>query len=96
MHYSPTIEDLAPFVGRVAHLAGPSLPLTIDRIEVGQPAPPGLRQPFMLVFRGRRSDPVAPEGLYVCEIEDGASLELYVMPIHTPEPAYQDYQAVFN
>jgi hypothetical protein len=28
--------------------------------------------------------------------EDGAAHDLYLIPVHTPAPGRQDYQAVFN
>ena len=37
-----------------------------------------------------------PEGRYECEIEDGPTYPLYVMPIMTPQPDLQEYQAVFT
>ncbi len=96
MKGSVTIDSFKPFVGRAARLAGAAASLVLDRVEAGPTGPPEFRQPFTLVFRAARTDPTAQEGLYLCEIEDAARFELYIVPIHTPEPDYQDYQAVFN
>jgi hypothetical protein len=61
-----------------------------------QSAMPGAsRAPFTLRFHGPVGD-ILPEGLYRTVIEDGPSLEIYIMPIHTVAPGRQDYQAVFN
>lgn len=54
------------------------------------------RLPFTLVFRGPPGD-LLPTGMFTFDVEGGeASYELYVMPIHTPFPGRQDYQASFN
>jgi hypothetical protein len=51
---------------------------------------------FVVIFRGRSKTDVMPAGLCECEIENGPVHGLYVMPIHTPRPDRQDYQAAFN
>lgn len=54
------------------------------------------RLPFTLVFQGPPGD-VLPAGLFTFDVDGAdASYELYVMPIHTPVPGRQDYQASFN
>ena len=50
---------------------------------------------FILLFQGP-AKPVLPEGLYDFAVEDGSSCAFHIMPIHTPVPGHQDYQAVFN
>jgi len=54
------------------------------------------RRPFTLIFQGPKEQEVLPEGIYDCEIDGGPTYSLYVIPIHTPAPDHQDYQAVFN
>jgi hypothetical protein len=97
-----TIDQFEPHVGKMVHFkapggnpAGHAFPL--DRITTDGEAPaPGARQPFTLIFRGPREAEHMPEGLYDCQIEGGASFQLYVTPIYTPDRAWQDYQAAFN
>ena len=36
------------------------------------------------------------KGIYQCEIEGGPTHQIYVNPIHTPQPEWQEYQAVFT
>ena len=36
------------------------------------------------------------EGMRECTFEDGPTYSLYITPVFTPEPEWQDYQAVFN
>ncbi len=57
--------------------------------------PPGLRAGFVLIFAGPVRD-VLPEGFRRLALDDGRSFDMHVMPIHTPAPDRQDYQAVFN
>jgi hypothetical protein len=37
-----------------------------------------------------------PTGLYQCEMEGGPVYSLHIMPIYTPQPDRQEYQAAFN
>ena len=53
------------------------------------------RAAFSLHLRGAPA-PIAPEGMHRLTFEDGASFDLYVIPIHTPSRDHQDYQIVFN
>jgi hypothetical protein len=39
---------------------------------------------------------VLPEGLYTVAVENGPSVELYIIPVYTSERSHQDYQVVFN
>ncbi len=50
---------------------------------------------FILLFQGP-ARPVLPEGMYEFAVEDGTAHIFHIMPIHTPMPGHQDYQAVFN
>lgn len=89
-------ETFAPYVGRLASLAnGQTLSLvTVDPHRSPRPnSPPGTT--FSLLLRGAAA-PIVSEGLHRLAFEDGASFELYLIPIHTPSREHQDYQVVFN
>jgi hypothetical protein len=92
----PTVEDFEPLVGREARFEGPGVVLTLTRAQRSGSAAPGGRDPFILIFEGPRDSDFLPEGLHACAFEDGPTHELYVNPIHTPNPDRQEYQAVFN
>src|SRR5690349_15032173 len=53
------------------------------------------RPPFTLIFSGPPRD-VLPQGMYTLDIADGASFDIYLMPIQTPVATRQDYQSIFN
>ncbi|MDE3177648.1 MAG: hypothetical protein KGM15_16225 [Pseudomonadota bacterium] len=93
-----SIEQFAPHVGKLFQFIGTPYAFPLDRIlgDAGAPASGQARRPFALIFRGPRDGDVLPEGLYDCATEDGASFNLYVAPIHTPQPDRQEYQAAFN
>lgn len=80
--------DFAPHVGKAFLPGQAGTALVLTRIE---PQPGG----FILLFEGPAA-PVVPEGLYDFSVADGAAFSFYIMPIHTPVPGHQDYQAVFN
>ncbi len=84
-----------PHIGKAVLLAnGHRLTLvTVD--QRGSPAPGAPRAAFSLILSGAPA-PIAPEGLHRLTFEDGASFELYLIPIHTPSRDRQDYQIVFN
>ncbi len=88
--------DFEPHVGKTFHFEGADHSLPLDRVEIGAPAAPPHRRPFILIFRGPKPGAVLAEGLYRCEADDGAAFELHVAPIHTPQPDRQEYQSVFN
>jgi hypothetical protein len=92
-----TTEHFKPHVGKVVRFRGTPFSLTLERIEGrDEPPPPGFqRAPFLVIFRGPR-DAVIPTGTYECEIEAGPTYSLYVMPIHTAEREWQEYQSAFN
>jgi hypothetical protein len=92
------IEHFEPHVGKLVRFLDTRYAFPLHRIESDQhPLPPGLpRRPFILIFRGPKERDVLPEGQYQCAIEDGPTYPLYVMPIHTPAPDCQEYQAAFN
>ncbi|MGA2128096.1 MAG: hypothetical protein ABSG76_18320 [Xanthobacteraceae bacterium] len=90
-------DDFTPHVGKLFRFVGRHHALRLATVDAKDllNLPGGQRRPFVLIFHGPRGD-VMPEGLYAAEVEDGASFELYVIPIHTVAPDRQDYQAVFN
>jgi hypothetical protein len=88
-----TAETFAPHVGRTFQIRGGRHALALDEIERVETG--GHRAPFTLLFSGPPGDVLA-EGLHAIELEDGTAYDLYLIPIHTPAPGRQDYQAVFN
>lgn len=92
-----TRETFDPHVTKTFRVRNGHHALTLVRIEARkleeweQPA----RPPFNLIFRGPPGDLLA-EGMYLLDVEDGLSFELYIMPIHTPRRTEQDYQSSFN
>jgi hypothetical protein len=92
------LEHFKPHVGKTFRFKGTRYAFPLDHIiSNDDPLPPGLpRRPFALIFRGPREREVLPEGLYECEIENGPTYQIYVAPIHTPQPDRQEYQAAFN
>jgi hypothetical protein len=93
-----TIEHFRPHVGKRVRFRGTRYAFTIDRLEGGVTPPSAgwSRSPFIVIFSGPSKTEVMPTGLYECEIEDGPVYSLHVMPIHTPRPDRQEYQAAFN
>jgi hypothetical protein len=92
-----THENFQPHVGREFRFDGQPQVLQLARIEV-MPAPPlpGMDyKAFTLIFTGPRGN-VLPEGFYAAEAHGGTRFEFYILPIHTPAPDRQEYQAVFN
>jgi hypothetical protein len=94
------VEDLSadiftPHVGKAVLLPdGQRLTLAaVDRR--GSHAPGSPRAAFTLILRGAPA-PIVPEGIHRLTLEDGASFDLYLIPIHTPSRDRQDYQIVFN
>jgi hypothetical protein len=89
-------ETFTGRVGRTASLSnGQALTLVaVDLHRSPRPdAAPGTS--FNLLLRGPAA-PIVSEGLYQLAFDDGASFELYLIPIHTPSRDHQDYQVVFN
>jgi hypothetical protein len=90
-------DDFAPHVGKRFRFEGWHAALHLAAIDVHHHAamPGTAHTPFTLLFHGPAGD-ILPEGLYRAEIEDGPTLEIYILPIHTVAPGRQDYQVVFN
>ncbi len=92
-----TADAFTPHVGENFRPRGKHHVLTLVSIDTRRP--PGWeqwpRQPFSLLFRGPRGD-VLPEGEYGFDVGDDAYFAFHIIPIHTPAPTHQDYQAVFT
>ena len=92
-----THEHFQPHLDRAFRFDGHPQVLRLTQINVkDRPPLPGLPyKAFILIFSGARGD-VLPEGFHAAQAEGGARFDFYIMPIHTPAPDRQDYQAVFN
>jgi hypothetical protein len=94
-----TAERFRPHVGKVFRVRGGEHAFTLDEVQMyplSQAQAKVLsREPFTLIFTGPPGN-VLPEGMYTFDVDGGPSFELYVMPIHTPAPNRQNYQAAFN
>jgi Domain of unknown function (DUF6916) len=85
-------DIFTPHIGK-AVLLPDGHPLTLVAVDQrGSDLP---RAAFSLILRGAAA-PIVPEGMHRLTLEDGASFELYLIPIHTPSRDRQDYQIVFN
>jgi hypothetical protein len=91
------MDYFEPLVGTTVHFKGTPYSMPLQHIIKGQKAHPNVkREPFILIFRAPRTPQYMPEGMHDCEFANGETQALYVTPVHTPEPEFQDYQAVFN
>ena len=83
-----TAENFIPHTGKIFQGAGAPVALALVKVE---------RHPcgFVLLFQGP-ARPVLREGTYEFAIEDGGAASFHIMPVHTPIPGHQDYQAIFN
>lgn len=92
-------DDFSPHVDKVFRVRGGHHALTLTHIDglsgENHKLPPGFREPFNLIFRGPPGD-LLKEGMYTMEVEGGVAFDLYMIPIYTPFPGRQDYQAAFN
>lgn len=91
------IHHFEPLVGKIVRFKGTHFAMPLAKIIPGQKfVPTAKREPFMLIFRAPKEREHLAEGFYECAFEDGPTYEIYVSPVHTPEPEWQDYQAIFN
>lgn len=92
------IDHFAPHVGKIFRFRDTRHAFPLDRISSSDNDVPDWvkRRPFTLIFRGPKERDVLPEGLHVCEIDGGPVYSIYIVPIFTPQPDRQEYQAVFN
>jgi len=86
-----------PLVGKVVRFKGTRFAIPLSKVIKGQKfISTAKRDPFILIFTAPKEREYMPEGFYECEFEDGPTYNIYVAPAHTPEPAVQDYQAIFS
>lgn len=91
------IHHFEPLVGTTTKFKGTGYEMKLDNIIKGQKfIAKAKRDPFILIWRAPKAPQHMPEGYYECEFEDGQTHKIYVTPVFTPEPEFQDYQAVFN
>ena len=93
-----TIDHFTPHVGKIFRFKGTRHAFPLDRIASSDDPSPdwAKRRAFILIFRGPKERDVLPEGFHQCEIDGGPVYGIYVVPISSPQPDSQDYQAVFN
>jgi hypothetical protein len=93
---APDAASFAPYIGKPVSLPdGHALTLVaVDQRNAHAPES-AMRAPFSLKLRGPPA-PIMPEGMYRLVFDDGAGLELYLIPVHTRSRGHQDYQVVFN
>lgn len=91
---TPTAESFTPHIGQTVALPGGHT-LTLVSVDRRSPSEASTQAPFSLLLRGAPT-PIVPEGMHRLTFADGASFELYLIPIHTPARGQQDYQIVFN
>jgi hypothetical protein len=91
------VHHFEPLVGKIVRFKGTRFAMPLTTIIRGQKfLATAKRDPFILIFRAPKEREHMPEGTYECEFEDGPTYNIYVLPTHTPEPEWQDYQAIFN
>jgi len=92
-----THAHFSPYVGKRFCFDDHPVTLVLRAVDF-QPsfaAPGAPRVPFTLIFEGP-AGVILTAGHYRAAVQDGPVFELHVMPIHTPSPGRQDYQAAFN
>lgn len=86
-----------PLVGKTVRFKGTQFAIPLVKVVNSQKfLATAKRDPFMLIFRGPKEREYMVEGYYECEFEDGPTYKIYIAPAFTPEPEWQDYQAIFN
>jgi hypothetical protein len=86
-----------PLIGKTVQVKGTRFSFPLSRSITKEKAfPTSKRDPFILIFRAPRENEYLPEGRYQCAFDGGPTYEFYVAPTLTPEPEWQDYQAIFN
>ena len=91
------IHHFEPLMGKIVRFKGTRFAMPLTEIIRGRKfIANAKREPFILIFRAPKETEHMPENTYECEFEDGPTYTLHVAPCHTPEPEWQDYQAIFN
>jgi hypothetical protein len=70
--------------------------LTLVAVDQHGSQSPGAPRTFFSLRLCGAPTPIVPEGMHRLTLEDGASFDLYIIPIHTPSRDRQNYQIVFN
>jgi hypothetical protein len=90
-------QHFAPLVGKNVCFKGTGFEMPLRRVITGEKfIATAKRDPFILIFRAPKQPHYMPEGYYECAFDAGPTYKIYVAPTHTPEPEWQDYQAIFN
>jgi hypothetical protein len=92
-----TADTFAPHLGASFKVEGGHHVLSLSEVERLEAQPghaPGFA-PFALIFSGPPGEVLA-EGMHTITRDGGGAYDLYLIPVHTPAPGRQDYQAVFN
>lgn len=91
------VHHFEPLVGKNVRFKGTRYVMPLTKVIKGQKFMEGAkRDPFILIFRAPKEREHMPEALYECEFEDGPTYQIYVLPTHTLDREWQDYQAIFN
>jgi hypothetical protein len=91
------VHHFEPLVGKSVRFGGTPFVMTLDKITKGQKfVATAKRDPFILMFRAPKDKIYMTEGMYECAFDEGPTYTLYIAPVYTVEPEFQDYQAVFN
>jgi hypothetical protein len=91
------VHHFEPLVGKTVRFAGTPFTMTLEKVTKGEKfIATAKRDPFILMFRSPRLEYYMTEGTYECAFDEGPTYSFYVAPVHTVDPALQDYQAVFN
>lgn len=86
-----------PLVGTNVTFAGSPFTIPLIKVIKGEKfVATAKRDPFILIFRSPKLEYYMTEGMRECAFENGPTYSMYVTPVFTPEPEWQDYQAVFN
>ena len=90
--------DFSPFLKKRFRIYfDSSAPTTIELIELTEKkssSEKALRQPFSIIFRGKK-DRVWPQGMYTIDHQSLGKMEIFLVPIG-PDDQGMRYEAVFN
>jgi hypothetical protein len=91
------VHHFEPLVGKTVRFGGIPFVMSLLKIVKGQKfVADAKRDPFILIFRCARGREYMREGTYDCAFDEGPTHTIHIAPVHTVEPEWQDYQAVFN
>jgi hypothetical protein len=91
------VHHFEPLVGKNVNFSNSPFTFPLVKIVKSQKFfEAAKRDPFILIFRSPKLEYYMTEGMRECAFEDGPTYSMYITPVFTPEPEWQDYQAVFN